>query len=67
MAAQALQYGAVSPEAVSNTVIDLEKAPVDMVVSQLEVSPAQGLSGAEAQQRLAKYGLNALVEKEARF
>src|SRR5215471_91781 len=47
-----------------DAVIDLEKAPVDRVLAQLTVEPHRGLSSAEAQQRLAKYGPNALVEKE---
>ena len=44
--------------------VDLAKMPVDRVLAQLGVRPDQGLSTAEAQQRLAKYGPNALVEKE---
>src|SRR5262249_39663012 len=46
------------------TAIDLEKMPVERVLAQLAVKPEQGLSSAEARQRLAKYGPNALVEKE---
>jgi H+-transporting ATPase len=44
--------------------VDLAKMPIDRVLAQLGVRPDQGLSTAEAQQRLAKYGPNALVEKE---
>ncbi len=44
--------------------VDLEKIPVDKVLAKLAVEPDQGLSSAEAQQRLAKYGPNALIEKE---
>ena len=43
---------------------DLEKASVDTVLARLAVKPDQGLSSLEAEQRLAKYGPNALVEKE---
>ena len=46
---------------------DLEKAPVSEVVAKLGVQPDHGLSSAEAQQRLAQYGPNALVEKEESF
>jgi H+-transporting ATPase len=46
---------------------DLEKAPVSEVVAELGVQPDHGLSSAEAQQRLAQYGPNALVEKEESF
>jgi H+-transporting ATPase len=51
-------------KASSNTEMDLEKAPVGDVIAKLIVRPDQGLSGAEAQQRLGRYGPNALVEKE---
>jgi len=43
---------------------DLEKIPVDQVLAKLGVQAERGLSSAEAQQRLAQYGPNALVEKE---
>jgi H+-transporting ATPase len=43
---------------------DLEKLPIDRVLARLNVKADEGLSGAEAQQRLEKYGPNALVEKE---
>ena len=43
---------------------DLEKMPVDQVLVKLGVQANQGLSSIEAQQRLAHYGPNALVEKE---
>ena len=42
---------------------DLEKAPLEAVYKQLGASEA-GLTGAEAQQRLAKYGRNSLEEKQ---
>jgi H+-transporting ATPase len=38
--------------------------PVDGVLAQLAVEPGRGLSEAEVQQRLAKFGPNALTEKE---
>lgn len=44
--------------------VDLEKRPIPEVLAALEVAPDTGLSGAEAQERLAKYGPNALVEKQ---
>jgi H+-transporting ATPase len=44
--------------------VDLEKMPVDRVIAQLAVEPDRGLSSAEAKKRLAKYGPNAIVEKE---
>ena len=43
---------------------DLEKIPVDQVLAKLGVQAERGLSSTEAQQRLAQYGPNALVEKE---
>jgi len=64
MSAVALQSATRAPEGGSQTAIDLEKLPVDKVLAQLAVKPEQGLSSAEAQQRLNKYGPNALIEKE---
>jgi len=64
MSAVALQSATRAPEGGSQTAIDLEKLPVDKVLAQLAVKPDQGLSSAEAQQRLNKYGPNALIEKE---
>lgn len=43
---------------------DLEKLPVEQVLTQLHVNADRGLGGAEARQRLAQYGPNAIVEKE---
>jgi H+-transporting ATPase len=43
---------------------DLERAPVEKVLAILAVQSDRGLSSAEAKERLAKYGPNALVEKE---
>ncbi len=43
---------------------DLEKIPVEQVLATLAVNPEHGLSAAEAQQRVTKYGPNAIVEKE---
>ncbi len=43
---------------------DLEKRPVAEVLEALEVKPDAGLSNAEAEQRLTRYGPNALVEKQ---
>jgi H+-transporting ATPase len=64
MPALAPQPASLPPEAKSDPAIDLEKMPIDRVLAQLAVAPARGLSSAEAQQRLAKYGPNALTEKE---
>lgn len=48
--------------------VDLVKAPVDQVIQALQTSTAQGLSAAEAQSRLSKYGPNAVVTKhESKF
>jgi H+-transporting ATPase len=63
MPAPALQLTPASQSDLSKAA-DLEKVPVDRVLAQLNVKPDQGLSSAEAAQRLAKYGPNALVEKE---
>jgi H+-transporting ATPase len=43
---------------------DLEKLAIDKVVTALSVQPDRGLSSAEVEKRLAKYGPNAIVEKE---
>src|SRR5215475_6733515 len=64
MSAVAMQSATRAPEGGTQTAIDLEKMPVERVLTQLAVKPEQGLSSAEARQRLAKYGPNALVEKE---
>ena len=53
-----------TPAPQSTDAVDLAKMPVDRVLAQLGVRPDQGLSSAEAEQRLAKYGPNALIEKE---
>jgi H+-transporting ATPase len=46
---------------------DLEHLPVETVLSQLSVQPDRGLTGAEAANRLASYGPNALIEKQESF
>ncbi|HXW49562.1 MAG TPA: plasma-membrane proton-efflux P-type ATPase, partial [Xanthobacteraceae bacterium] len=43
---------------------DLERIPVDEVLTALAVQSDKGLSSAEAAKRLAKYGPNAIVEKQ---
>jgi H+-transporting ATPase len=43
---------------------DLEKSPIDKVLTQLSVKADQGLSEGQAKERLAQYGPNALIEKE---
>ncbi|MCP4424771.1 MAG: cation-translocating P-type ATPase [Chloroflexi bacterium] len=45
---------------------DWYKSETKQVVAILETNPETGLSAAEAQQRLAQYGLNELVEKGAK-
>jgi H+-transporting ATPase len=64
MSAVALQSATRAPEVGSQAAIDLERMPVEKVLAQLAVKPEQGLSSGEARERLAKYGPNALVEKE---
>ena len=64
MSAISLESTASPSNAKMDPAIDLEKVPVDRVLAELSVKSSQGLSSAEAQQRLAKYGPNALVEKE---
>src|SRR5215470_6607701 len=64
MSAVALQSATRAHEIGAHAAIDLEKLPVEKVLAQLAVKPEQGLSSAEARQRLDKYGPNALVEKE---
>src|SRR5262249_44355077 len=61
MSAVAQQSVTRAPE---QTAIDLEKMPVERVLAQLAVKPEQGLSNAEARQRLAQYGPDPLGEKE---
>ncbi|WP_315764988.1 MULTISPECIES: plasma-membrane proton-efflux P-type ATPase [unclassified Bradyrhizobium] len=48
----------------ANPADDLEKAPIENVLTALGVQSSRGLSSAEAQKRLAQYGPNAIVEKE---
>ncbi len=55
---------ALRPAATASADVDLERMPLDRVLTQLGASPDKGLSSAAAQERLAKYGPNALVEKE---
>ena len=45
----------------------LDKAPLDQVLSALAVKPDQGLTAAEAKDRLAKYGPNGIAEHEESF
>lgn len=46
------------------TAVDLVKAPMAQVISDLGASTTQGLSASEAQSRLGKYGPNAVVTKK---
>jgi H+-transporting ATPase len=64
MSAVALHSAAPALHAGSDADADLERMPVDRVLATLAVKADRGLSGAEVQQRLAKYGPNALVEKD---
>ncbi|MDP3972924.1 MAG: plasma-membrane proton-efflux P-type ATPase, partial [Candidatus Nanopelagicales bacterium] len=52
----------VDPEKTAGS--DLEKIPLPDVLKNLEADPSAGLTAAEAQARLAKYGPNALPEKK---
>lgn len=63
----AAETTADNPATEANTDIDLEKAPIDAVLSALNADAEQGLSSAEAKQRLDKYGANALEEEEEDF
>jgi H+-transporting ATPase len=47
-----------------DSVVDFAKLPVESLLSILAVVPSRGLSATEAQQRLARYGPNALIEKK---
>jgi H+-transporting ATPase len=64
LSAPVTQSGAPALGVNSDDTVALEKSPIDRVLAALDVKPDQGLSSAEAQLRLAKYGPNALVEKE---
>jgi H+-transporting ATPase len=64
MSTLTLQPTALSADAESNAPEDLENTPVDKVLAALAVQPDKGLSSAEVANRLAKYGPNAIVEKE---
>jgi H+-transporting ATPase len=64
MSTLALHPTASSPASQSNQTEDLEKAPIGKVIAALAVQPDKGLTTAEATKRLAKYGPNAIVEKE---
>ena len=64
MSTPAMQSAGLPPKANVGDAIDLENVSVDKVLAQLAVEPDHGLSSTEAQQRLTKYGPNALIEKE---
>jgi magnesium-transporting ATPase (P-type) len=64
MSAVTLQRTALSAKAESKRAEDLEKMPIGKVLTALAVQPDKGLSSAEAAKRLAKYGPNAIAEKE---
>jgi H+-transporting ATPase len=64
MTETALRSVAQTPQKKSEPAEDLEKLAVDKVLIALTVKPDKGLSSAEVQKRLAKYGPNAIVEKE---
>jgi H+-transporting ATPase len=64
MSTLALQSGDRLAQSRSGSTDDLEKASVDRVLAVLDVQPDKGLTNAEALKRLAKYGLNAIVEKK---
>ncbi|MCK6556452.1 plasma-membrane proton-efflux P-type ATPase [Candidatus Binatia bacterium] len=62
MAANTAEAGLADAASVGGE--ELEKIPVEEVLSRLAVQPDRGLGGAEAERRLARYGPNAIVEKE---
>jgi H+-transporting ATPase len=64
MSAPTPQPTALSPKTNADDALDLERIPIDRVLTELAVKSDQGLSSAEAQRRLSKYGPNALIEKE---
>jgi magnesium-transporting ATPase (P-type) len=64
MATLASQSTTSPADAAPNRAGDLEKASVDQVLAALDVQPNKGLSSAEAEKRLAKYGPNAIVERQ---
>jgi len=51
-------------EATDGSAPNLEKSPLDVVLASLRTSTDQGLTRAEARQRLGTCGPNALVEKQ---
>lgn len=53
--------------AAAATPLPLDKAPLDQVLASLAVAPEKGLSAAEAQERLEKYGPNGIAAKEESF
>jgi len=55
---------AAAPATSTDAGPDLEKIPVEQVLAKLDVKADKGLTGDEAQKRLAQYGPNAIVEKE---
>ena len=62
MAAAAQQPKAT--EVKGGAAADLEKIPIEQVLTTIGVKAEEGLTGAEAQKRLDQYGPNAIVEKE---
>lgn len=62
MAANTAEAGLADAASVGGE--ELEKIPVEEVLSRLAVQPDRGLGGAEAERRLERYGPNAIVEKE---
>ena len=53
-----------TPAEASSAAADLEKMPVERLLAHFGVRPDRGLSSAEVEERRAKYGPNALSEKE---
>jgi H+-transporting ATPase len=60
----ATQQATPASDGKSAAPLDLERAPIEEALAALGVKPDQGLSSVEAQQRLAKYGPNAIIERE---
>jgi len=64
MSTPTMRHSAPPAEAKFSRAEDLERIPVDEVLTALAVQSDKGLSSAEAAKRLAKYGPNAIVEKQ---
>jgi H+-transporting ATPase len=64
MTSTAIDTQSAASESPTQAADDLEKIPVEQVLTTLAVKADQGLTGEQAQKRLAQYGPNAIVAKE---